>query len=269
MKKLLLYSLMFLLPLQCFSQKIITVKAKEIQSIAILPTKTSIKVLRVQNDPELYDSTKINWINQNVNSACSIGIDNLMEFIKLPNQKITLDSLSFLNYFKELDKWVEQLSKENKLSKKVFYKFLSESQVSDSTIDLIKSKNEKYGLCISNLGYTRSKRSLEEFKSKQRDISGGLLATSIFFGSLVGTAANAIHSATSSDIGHGNISSIAFIVNTDTKKIVNIFIIDSCLELTDKNLQNIITKNYTYPLFSDFWVWYHPEAQQFVVTKRK
>lgn len=106
--------------LQCFYQRIITVKAKEIQSIGIMPIKSSIELLRAKNDSEVHEPIEMNLINQNVNQASLIGIDSLMQFINLPSQRISADSLDLEKYFQELERWVNYFPKGKKNNEEYF-----------------------------------------------------------------------------------------------------------------------------------------------------
>lgn len=93
-------------------------------------------------------------------------------------------------------------------------------------------------------------------------------ASGLLFGGISGLLIPALTYSNSKE-SYGNLKTFAFLVDFDTRKILNCFIIISGLEPSEGILNQKITKNHFYYCFSDFWVWYHPEAQRFVVSKRK
>ena len=181
MKKLIVCTCLYVFSLHCFSQRIITVKAKEIPSIGIMPIKSSIELLRAKNDLENYDPVKMNWVNQNVNQASLIGVDSLMQFIKLPTQQISVDSIDLEKYYQELESWLNYFPKNKKITKTILKEFVTKIEVSELTSNLIKAKSERYGLCIVNLGFTRTIQSTKDYRAELDEIAVAGIATSVLF----------------------------------------------------------------------------------------
>lgn len=102
MKKLFFYTLIYVFSLQCFSQKIITVKAKEIQSIGIFPVISSISIIKSRKEEEIAVSEK-NKIESEINEDSNETLQELMKMIDLPSNNFDLDSISKKIYVAEIE----------------------------------------------------------------------------------------------------------------------------------------------------------------------
>ena len=268
MQKVIIFSIIYLFSLTCYCQdpkSVITVKAKEINSIGIMPIKSSIETLKSKNDTEGNDQIKQAWVNQNVNVSFSLGLDTLMKYIELPSSKISLDTLSTLKYYEEIDSLLKFFPKNTKITKSILKDFLAKSEISIQTANIVKQKNERYGLCVVNIGFTRTKQSYSEFKDKISDIHGARLMSGLMFG---GFGSILTHALTYTTDSYSRLITFSFIFDSETRKIVNCYFVGTELEPKDKTLNQKITKNHVFPCFSDYWIWFHSEVQKYLVVKR-
>jgi hypothetical protein len=171
-----------------------------------------------------------------------------------------------MSYNKEIGKLLQFFPMDKAVSKSDLKDFMANREISESIANTLKTQNQRYGLFMINLGYTRTKLNHAEFQEKM--IAKGAITTTsgILFGGIGAAIASA---ATYTKNYYYSITTFAFIADSETRKIVNCYMVSSFLEPQDKILDQKFTKNQIFPCFSDFWVWFHPEAQQYVISDRK
>lgn len=145
--------------------------------------------------------------------------------------------------------------------------FLERMRVYDNIANIIKSQNLRYALCLVNNGFTRTqkeelKRQIQSQKNNMRQAVWGSFGA---IGGLIGALASQSNAGYQTEFPNG-VTTYAFIFDAETKKIVNFFIITTDSNPDDSNLMQ--TKQ-IIPLFSDYWVWYHSEAQKYLKLNRK
>ncbi|PWK20219.1 hypothetical protein LV89_03759 [Arcicella aurantiaca] len=250
------------------ANKIVNVKAKEINTIGILPIISSINILKV--DDEKVSQELINETNSITNNITEQSLDSLFRLINLPSKKIQLDSTSMNIFLKDIQYYftfIKSQNPYNSYGKPKMKEFLERMRVYDFMANVIKSNNLRYALCIVNNGFTRTqkdeiKRQAQVQKNNQRQafwVGFGAI------GGLIGALSSQADSGYQTYFATGT-TSYAFLFDAETKKIVNYFI--NTTESDPINLMMIQNKQ-IIPLFNDFWVWYHPEAQRYVKMERK
>lgn len=104
MKNILLiaiFSLLISTVLAQNSNKVVNVKANEIDVIGILPVISSVNILKV-ND-EKVSQEFINQTNSVTNRIAEQSLDSLFKLINLPSKKIELDSTSIRLFAKDVE----------------------------------------------------------------------------------------------------------------------------------------------------------------------
>ena len=257
MKKIIIILAFILFRFPTFSQQqIINLKANQIESIAILPQFSNVKV-RNSNNP---DSTRLYEISasQQVSKSSELIIDEMMKMIDLKNQKIPLDSLEEVIYSREITRFMSQIKSYNlRLGNNLFIldQICNKLYISEEMAKIIKNKNEKYGLFIINQGMTNTNPD----KTKRFLSDVGSITLNLF---LVGIGNAGLFPK---DFKNA-ISSFIFIVNSDTKKVENFFI-----NTTDSDPLNadLLRNKQILPCFKDYWIWYYSEAQVYKKLKLK
>jgi hypothetical protein len=260
MKKIFLLCLICLFSSVCISQnltKVVSVKAKDIKSIGILPVISSVKILHSKKEEiTVEEQTRVEAI---VNDDTQIMLDELMKKIELSNKPIPLDTTTLKIYTSDFDKILKEVKNTNQdivFSYRPMIKRIIESfKMSDEMADLIKSNDERYALYTVNQGFTRTRASNTNRQLKNIALLTAGVAMAAFAGfGLVFKEYNT------------GVTTYAVIVDAETKKIVNFFIYST---LTDPMKADLMKSKQLYPTFKDYWVWYHSEADQYMKIERK
>jgi hypothetical protein len=257
MKKIFI-GLMFILPeVPSYSQQqIINLKANQIESIAILPHFSNVKVRNSTN----IDSTRFYEIlaSQQVSKSSEVIVDEMMKMIDLKNQKILLDSLEQINYNMEVVRFMAEIKSHNLRSGNNLYKLekiCNNLYISNEMAKIIKNKNETYGLFVINQGMTNTNPN----KTKRILSDVGTITLNLLLGGIgdIGLFPNDFRNV---------ISSFIFIVNSETKKVENFFI-----NTTDSDPLNVdlLRNKQILPCFEKYWVWYYSEGQIYKKLKLK
>lgn len=249
-----------------FGQKInqvIKVKANEIKSIGIFPVISSIKILHSQKEKPLeQEEEKIERI---VNEDTQVMLDEMMNKIELPNKLISLDSVNLKIYVSDFAKIINEvktLNGEIVISyKPVMKRIVEKFTISDKIAELIKEKGERYALFTVNHGFTRTR--ISNLNRKVENTALNIASSLIPFPFRI-----AFLSALNTDNGRvqEGVTTYIVIVDAETKTIADFFIYTTATNPLNKEDMKF---KQLYPTFSDFWVWYHPEAQQYLKLKRK
>jgi hypothetical protein len=272
MKKILLFCLICLFSTICFSQnltKVVSVKAKDIKSIGILPVISSVNILK--SDDEKISQDFINQTNSTTNRISEHALDSLFSMINLESRKMVLDSNSTAVFTNEIEKYFTFIKSQNTnglYGKAKMKEFLERISISDSIAEIIKSQNLRYGLCLINNAFTRTIKgeTIRQAQSQKKNMQQAVLGSSLgAIGGLIYGLSNASKQGYQTEFAFG-ITSYAFILDAETKKIVNFFILT-----TDSDPLNskLILQKQIIPLFNDYWVWYHSEADQYMKIDRK
>lgn len=257
MRKLFIYSLFIICSCTCFGQKVnqvINVKANEIKSISIFPSISSIKIISTKNE-EISKNEQIK-VDYDISEDTNESLEELIKIIDLPSKSIELDSSNYKMYSSEIERYCFQIwyfHPELGLGRSKMNKILESIKVSDEMANLIKSNNQRFAICIVNRGITRTTKS----NSKRVLKNIAIISTGI---ALVG-----IPAVFWGESKYG-VSSYAFIIDSETKKVSNLFFNTSA---TDPANKEDMKKRQIFPLFEDFWVWYYQEADKFKKLDRK
>ena len=257
MQKLFVYVLILISSYTCLGQKvnkIITVKSNEIKSLCIFPFVSSIKVIKTKNE-EISKAEQIK-IESEINEDSNENIDELIKIIELPAKNVELDSMSRITYFSEIEKYCFQVwyvHPELGIGRSKMNKIIENIKVSDEMANLIKSQNQRYALCLVNQGVTRTNKS----NSNRVFKNIALITAGIAFVGLTGVFWG------ESKFG---VSTYAFIIDSETKKVSNFYLNSSATDPTNKE---DMRKRQIFPLFEDYWVWYYQEADKFKKLERK
>ncbi len=272
MKKVFIFTLIFLYSANCISQsmiKVVTVKAKDIQSIGILPVISNVNILK--SEDEKISQEFINQTNSTTNKFSEHALDSLFTMINLPSKKILLDSNSIVFFSKEIEKYFNLIKYQNlsgNYGKSKMKEFLERMTVGDTISGLIKSQNQRYALCVVNNAFTRTLREeairekLQQKKNMQQAVLGSSLGA---IGGLIYGLSGADNKGYQTEFPFG-ITSYAFILDAETKKIVNFFILTTDADPINSKM---IHEKQIIPLFNDFWVWYYSEAEKYIKVDRK
>jgi hypothetical protein len=272
MKKILLFCLTCLLSTTCFSQnltKVVSVKAKDIKSIGILPVISSVNILK--SDDEKISQDFINQTNSTTNRLSEHALDSLFSMINLESRKMVLDSNSMAVFTNEIEKYFTFIKSQNTnglYGKAKMKEFLERISINDSIAEIIKSQNLRYGLCLINNAFTRTIKgeTIRQAQSQKKNMQQAVLGSSLgAIGGLIYGLSNASKQGYQTEFAFG-ITSYAFFLDAETKKVVNFFILT-----TDSDPLNskLIHQKQIIPLFNDYWVWYHSEADQYMKIDRK
>ena len=260
MKKLLFYFAMYLFSSDCLAQnlmKVVSIKAKDIQSIGILPIISSVKILHSKK--EEISKEEQNRVEAIVNEDTQNMIDEMLMKIDLPNKPISLDSTSLKIYTADFDKILKEVKNTNQnliISYRPMVKRIVASfKMSDEMAKLIQDSGERYALYTVNQGFTRTRASNTNRQLKNIAFLTAGVAMAAFGGfGLVFKEYNT------------GVTTYVVIVDSETKKIANFFIHST---LTDPMKADLMKSKQLYPTFDDYWVWYHSEADKYMKIERK
>ena len=256
MKKI-IAALIIFFKIPIFSQQqIINLKANQIESIAILPHYSNVKV-RNTNNP---DSTHLYEISasEQVSKSSELVVDEMMKMIDLKNQKVSLDSLEAVIYSREIVRFMSQIKSHNlRLGNNLYLLDLicNELYISNEMAKILKDRGEQFGLLVINQGITNTNpNKTKRFLSDVGSITLNLLLAGI---GNPGLFPNDFKNV---------VSSFIFIVNSETKKVENFFI-----NTTDSDPLNtdLLRNRQILPCFKDYWIWYYSEAQVYKKLKLK
>ena len=257
MKKLFIILFLSIFSNYCYSQDITITKANEIKSIGIMPVISSINILHSKK--EEITKEERNRIEAIVNEDTQNMIDELMKKIELPNKQIPLDSLTLKNYISDFDIILKEVKKTNQYVitsyKSMIKRIVENFRMSDELSNIIKSNGERYALYVVNQGFTRTK--ISNSNRQLRNIA--LFTAGVAMAPLSGLG------LVSNEYRTG-VTSYVLIVDAETKKISR-FVINSTI--TDPMDANLMKAKQLYPVFNNYWVWYHSEADKYMKLDRK
>lgn len=258
-----IFYFMVLFSFNCYSQvqkRIFNIKANEINSIAIFPPLSAVEIITFKD--EKIDINKRIRIENKLNEETKNNVDSMLIMIDLKKQDIVLDTVYRKQYSNEIENFMNTLNllfSDKKLSKSDLKLYLEKIKVSDNIATIMKSYNQRFGLYVINYAVIRTQKSYDDVVKRNSSnpfLYGGGALPYLIFGGLTRKPTDNVD----------GVVTYSFIIDADTKNVVAFAKNMNGGDISDKKSMK---ERQLLPCFEDFWVWYHPEAQQYLKLKRK
>ena len=206
-----------------------------------------------------------NELNKNIARKSNIFLNEIVSKFDFPAELVKLDSMEFTLYQTSVKSIVEKLIIDGEILKyndnevfsynrKKVMRVANSIEICDTILNIIKQKDKRLMLSTGTLGFIKTKdyRSNNPKSRVYNYPNSG--AAYVLLDRLFNNPKKCCKSI-----------NYALIIDSEEKNIAYFNIaVEEINPASDESLQRM-----AYRVFEDYWIWYHPEAQQYLKIKQK